>query len=72
VRVRIDGITVRTLAGSAREAQISLVGRTAGRIVVTVIATSRSGARYETQRSYHPCLSGHDTPAPVSLYLRHV
>jgi hypothetical protein len=65
----VNGTGSRTLAGSAREAQISLAGRAAGRVEVSIIATSRSGARYESRRAYHPCLPGRDTPAPVSLYL---
>ncbi len=68
--VRVNGRVYRRLSGAARQVSVSLKGRGTGRVNVTVIGTTRSGARYESGRSFHPCTPARPANAPVSGYLR--
>jgi hypothetical protein len=70
--VRVNGRVYRRLSGAALQVSVSLKGRGAGRVNVTVIGTTRSGAHYESGRTFHPCTHARPARVPVSGYLRRV
>jgi len=70
LQVTLDGHHYRTLAPTARQVTVSLVGFPKGAVTVRVIASALSGARYEMVRAFHPCVDAKLPGHPASLYLR--
>jgi hypothetical protein len=69
ILVTVDGRVYRRLSGAARHVVVSLKGRGAGSVVIKVIGTSPSGARYETSRTFKPCVSRRTAPRLRNLHL---
>jgi uncharacterized repeat protein (TIGR01451 family) len=69
VVISLDGKTYAKLAGSARSAKVSLVGRTAGEAVVMIVGRTTRGELYANQRVYHPCDGQAGSGSTPSLYL---
>ncbi len=70
--VRVDGRLYRRLSGAAREVTVSMKGRHAGHVFVTVVGTTHSGAHYETHRTFEPCAPARPAHASARGYLRRV
>jgi hypothetical protein len=70
IRVTLDGHAYRTLSGSARSVTVSLVGLARGAVTVHITGVARSGARYGTNRVFHPCLPARPGARRISDYLR--
>jgi predicted outer membrane repeat protein len=65
------GKTYRHLAGSAREATVSLVGLPKGAVVVKIVGTTGSGERYTLARTFHLCVTHRRGGKSASGYLTH-
>ncbi len=73
VVISVNGHTYMRLPGSARSAKLSLVGYPKGRVIVRILGTSRSGARFAQTRIFAPCvLSGSNHAGLGDPYLRAV
>jgi uncharacterized repeat protein (TIGR01451 family) len=69
VSIMLNGVLYSRLPGDARQTNVSLVGRTAGAVVVSIVGATGSGKRYTGTRVYHPCADGSQPGTVHSLYL---
>jgi uncharacterized repeat protein (TIGR01451 family) len=69
VIITVNGTEYAKLAGGARSAKVSLVGRTAGTVVVAIAGRTKAGRLYANERVYHPCEAQAGSGSAPSLYL---
>ena len=71
VTLSLNGKVYKRLPGSARSANISFAGRSAGAVTLKIDGKAKKGGHFLSVRTFHPCAAKIESNNPVTLFLRH-